>query len=497
MKFLKVLSIAIAITSFATAKEKKPNPEIQKLQAEIQRLKSLKLDKENALEKIQAKRWNEKYSFNNKQKIIEDKVKELDNKYSQLASRMSLKQDELQRQKTVTESLKEKWENEKDVGNTFKMILQSSIDKRSEEISTDIPYKISERTLLYSKAAQSLEAETNNKLHEAISFLTDAGFLRLQGTSAQTLNSDFSLYEREEKKAWQFRLGTVFAADQVKENPAEIQTLLRTGKLTGQVFIWRTNLDNVFKNSIAAMFNDIRGNKELVQIPVDVLQNKSLGKGFTQEKTASLPEEISAWFSKGGFVMYFLVIAAVSALLLALERWLVYLRRGNLAKSLMKQIRPMLQNKNYAEAKKLCENTKHSSLAKALVNILDHVEHSRSSAEKMVKETILKEVPYLQKRLSLVSALGASAPLMGLLGTVSGMIKLFNVITDVGTNDPKVLAGGISEALVTTQTGLIIAIPILLIHGYLSEHLDDITSNIQAYSLEVLNTIWPESKTDV
>jgi biopolymer transport protein ExbB len=72
------------------------------------------------------------------------------------------------------------------------------------------------------------------------------------------------------------------------------------------------------------------------------------------------------------------------------------------------------------------------------------------------------------------------------------MITLFKVITDVGTNDPRILAGGISVALVTTQTGLVIAIPILLIHGYLSDKLDRIQTTISAGSMEVLNKIWPE-----
>jgi biopolymer transport protein ExbB len=73
------------------------------------------------------------------------------------------------------------------------------------------------------------------------------------------------------------------------------------------------------------------------------------------------------------------------------------------------------------------------------------------------------------------------------------MITLFKIITEAGTNDARILAGGISEALVTTQTGLIIAIPILLIHGYLAERMDEINSSLYAESLTLLNRMWPDS----
>ena len=96
--------------------------------------------------------------------------------------------------------------------------------------------------------------------------------------------------------------------------------------------------------------------------------------------------------------------------------------------------------------------------------------------------------------MSFISALGTSAPLLGLLGTVSGMITLFKVITETGTNDARILAGGISEALVTTQTGLLVAIPVLLIHGYLSERLDDILSHYNQTVLEVFNIVFNGDK---
>ena len=79
---------------------------------------------------------------------------------------------------------------------------------------------------------------------------------------------------------------------------------------------------------------------------------------------------------------------------------------------------------------------------------------------------VIKEVPKLEGALNIVKVLAAVAPLMGLLGTVIGMIVTFQAITLFGTGDPKLMAGGISQALVTTVLGLIAAIPLLLLHAF-------------------------------
>ncbi|MGR9108469.1 MAG: MotA/TolQ/ExbB proton channel family protein [Gammaproteobacteria bacterium] len=89
------------------------------------------------------------------------------------------------------------------------------------------------------------------------------------------------------------------------------------------------------------------------------------------------------------------------------------------------------------------------------------------SYELMIDEAVSKEIPFLEKGQSLIKLLAAVAPLLGLLGTVTGMIETFQAISLFGTGDPKLMAGGISEALVTTMLGLIVAIPLLFLHSLL------------------------------
>jgi biopolymer transport protein ExbB len=82
--------------------------------------------------------------------------------------------------------------------------------------------------------------------------------------------------------------------------------------------------------------------------------------------------------------------------------------------------------------------------------------------------------------------------MLGLLGTISGLVSMFQVITEMGVNDPKMLAGGIGEALISTETGLLIAIPALLGHNYLANRVDDLVAESEFRATKTLNTLWPK-----
>ena len=111
-----------------------------------------------------------------------------------------------------------------------------------------------------------------------------------------------------------------------------------------------------------------------------------------------------------------------------------------------------------------------------------------------MQEVLLHEIPVIEKHLPTLKSLGALAPLLGLLGTVTGMISLFEVITSYGTGDPKLLAGGIAEALVTTEFGLIVAIPTILFHRILLNIAGRVISDIERHSITLLNIGWKSRK---
>ena len=112
-----------------------------------------------------------------------------------------------------------------------------------------------------------------------------------------------------------------------------------------------------------------------------------------------------------------------------------------------------------------------------------------------IEEIVYSDIAEIKKGLPVIKVLAAIAPLMGLLGTVTGMIGTFQAITLFGTGDPKLMAGGISQALVTTVLGLCAAIPLLLSHSLLSSQVTKITKTVGEQFLAVIaNKVKSESR---
>ncbi len=102
----------------------------------------------------------------------------------------------------------------------------------------------------------------------------------------------------------------------------------------------------------------------------------------------------------------------------------------------------------------------------------------------------MNEIPRLERFLSTLGMLAAISPLLGLLGTVTGMINTFHVITWYGAGDPRMMSGGISEALVTTMLGLSAAIPIMMCHTLLSRKVENVIARMEEKAVAFVNTIF-------
>tara|TARA_R110001583_G_scaffold116736_6_gene267562 strand:- start:356 stop:1822 length:1467 start_codon:yes stop_codon:yes gene_type:complete len=132
----------------------------------------------------------------------------------------------------------------------------------------------------------------------------------------------------------------------------------------------------------------------------------------------------------------------------------------------------------------------------ATAAVLGNSHQELETLELKIDEAILKEVPQLEKAQSMIKLFAAIAPLLGLLGTVTGMIATFQAITNFGTGDPKLMAGGISQALITTVLGLVAAIPLLLSHNLVSSQskrlvqiLDEQAAGLIATAMEARNSL--------
>ncbi len=224
-------------------------------------------------------------------------------------------------------------------------------------------------------------------------------------------------------------------------------------------------------------------------LPVDVMQNQQSQEMIAGEQI-SAGEKIIGFLKKGGFIIAPLLVLLLWAFGIIINRFVVFAIHHKRDYKFINNAVELLEDGKIDEAKTLAESGK-GVLARVLNSCLKHSDNTRSRAEQSVKEMLLDELPNLDKYLDTLAVLAAAAPLMGLLGTVTGMIDMFEAITKFGTGDPRLLAGGISEALITTELGLAIAIPVLLIHNYLRNRRNSIQAEMQMYAMRILNRIWP------
>jgi biopolymer transport protein ExbB len=189
---------------------------------------------------------------------------------------------------------------------------------------------------------------------------------------------------------------------------------------------------------------------------------------------------------KGGIVMIPLLLCSVIALVISIERWL-YLRHARVDTSrLMSKIRSALDEGSTQQARGNCEATP-GPVARVLGASLAHFDMPKEDLREVAREEALAQQPVLDGRLPVLATMVTIAPLLGLLGTISGLIKVFHVIAGGGIGDATQLSGGIAEALITTFTGLSIAIPFLVVYNALSGRVESLMHEIELRVTELLN----------
>ena len=201
----------------------------------------------------------------------------------------------------------------------------------------------------------------------------------------------------------------------------------------------------------------------------------------------SKPEKtVLSIIQSGGAIGWVIVALGGLALLLIVLRILFLRSASKTGDKMVRKVGALVQEGKIDEALDTC-NARKGATARVLAAALRNLDRDREHMEDVVSEAILHEQEHLNRFGAFILVIAAVAPLLGLLGTVTGMISTFDVITEFGTGDPKMLAGGIAIALVTTELGLIVAIPTLLIGNLLSGWSDSIQENMEKSALKVIN----------
>jgi biopolymer transport protein ExbB len=192
------------------------------------------------------------------------------------------------------------------------------------------------------------------------------------------------------------------------------------------------------------------------------------------------------WFARGGPIMYPILACSIVGLAVFLERLAFLRRRHLLPERFVRGVTRAWQRGEFEVAWRLCQQ-QNLPLARILRAGLRKVKEGPQEVERAIEVTGSHEAGVLEANLRFLGAISNIAPMLGFLGTVTGLITAFNVIAVQGTGDPKLMADGVSEALITTEFGLFVGIPALGAYHYLRGKVDRLLHEMEAITIELLS----------
>ena len=222
---------------------------------------------------------------------------------------------------------------------------------------------------------------------------------------------------------------------------------------------------------------------ELYPQSVDVFLFDSADKGIEKEDEKTFTDDVEA-SGMVGSVIIFLGLAGLS--LVVWRFYLLWHASANI-QTISEKINSEIKDGDVSGALEICKSNL-SAAANVMAATLRNLNRERDHIEDIISESILHESSLIDRFGSAILVIAAVSPLLGLLGTVTGMISTFDIITEFGTGDPKLLSSGISEALLTTKFGLVVAIPLLLMGNIMSSWGQTIKNEMEQAALHMINT---------
>ncbi|HDP99847.1 MAG TPA: MotA/TolQ/ExbB proton channel family protein [bacterium] len=198
--------------------------------------------------------------------------------------------------------------------------------------------------------------------------------------------------------------------------------------------------------------------------------------------------DVWAVFQSGGIIIIPLIICSIIVLAITIERSLVLRKKKVLIPEIINVIETIDKPEDVGLAISIC-NKNQGAFANIVQLGLQNKDMTKAELKELITDQGRQEVRTLQKGLVILETIAGIAPLLGLLGTVIGMIKVFTVISEQGLGQTQALSGGISEALITTVVGLSIGIPSLVVFNYFTDKSENLIMDIEKFTAKLLRTL--------
>ena len=463
---LAVLSAALLAAPLFAQQNEEEQKAVQR-QIRIQNLQSQLEDLRRKRDKMVVDRWEERRVANEKRENLNRRIDEARSALEQAGERKSRLMDDI---RAVQAEVAQGQQSVESSRARFLALSEQSgkLQELRQQADEGLRLDAADRIARFNRTERAV-ALLKDKPERVFAALWDEAVRAVRESREIVLVEGEFLAGEKLLPGKMLRVGDVLA---LRETPSAEQpeaVMLTKVEKNRRAFRWRDRLDETSAEQIRAAFAALENpgdSARTVLVPGDILLAPlDLGDGSSEE-AGGVAGYLADLFRKGGILAWPIVALAAIALLLALERVVVLCL---LARRNARRLRAL-----FAEI-----------AAKAA---------DRAEAEDAIEEVLARENPKFERHIGTISTLGGAAPLLGLLGTVLGMIQLFDVITRYGTSDPKLLAGGIAVALVTTQMGLMVAIPVMLVHNALANRADLLSARTEEAAIAALNARFGSEK---
>ena len=203
-----------------------------------------------------------------------------------------------------------------------------------------------------------------------------------------------------------------------------------------------------------------------------------------------------AIIASGGWIMLPIILCSIAVIAISIERYWTLDPDKIAPRNQLGQVWTWIQN-NELDSEKLRQMRRGSQLGRVLAAGLSNSRHGRDVMKDSIEEAASQVVHEMERFVGALGTIAAIAPLLGLLGTVIGMIKVFTALNLEGAGNTAVLAGGISEALITTAAGLCVAIPAMIAHRFYVRRVDTLVVTMEQEAIKLVDALHSDRRVDV
>ncbi len=511
LSLFSITLVAIILLQNTTQAETRRREE-QKVQEELDKARQ-ELDLyRKQLDDTRIKRWQDKRNAVAAQEAFSEAWGDLKAEIDRLNQVKNQKEETSLRLQTQESEKDHEVAEQENRLKQFGLQIQEKLNELEQATENGFPIRTVEKLGQISNFKQSL-AQGNNASGSALEKLFTLSLqdfqdgesrelvrdkLAVEGLATQTGSAGGRVNAAAQAKrvaGYKIRLGQVYAAF-ISTESEDVAILGKTGRIDSKSWEWIEDLPEGTRKNLRQAVEGLAGNQDISFLPIDVLLIKANGEGFTSKSSNTFWKSVQHEFDGGGWVMWPIMTLAGLGILIIFEKTFVFLRMDQNAQKLADEVFALSAAGRIPQAMDLCRKAK-GSVSRVLLSILENSNDSREEAESHAHEVMLHEAPILERRITTMNILAAASPLVGLLGTVTGMVRLFDVITVHGTGNPKLMAGGISEALIATKWGLGVAIPMLLSYNWLDTWSGKIIGNMEKYSARLLNLLFVRNRKKV